>query len=526
MLHAVGSAPDPEPNSTLPEPVNPPPHHPEYLREHRDGALPVSTKFYQGIGAIPDTVKNWVFTTFALLFYNQILGVQAFWVSVALGIALVFDAITDPLAATLSDNARTPWGRRHPWMLIASLPLGLALYAIFVPPAGLSETGLFLWLVTFTVLTRGLMTLYFVPWAAIAAELSDDYDERTSVMAWRYALGWAVGVGLPLFVFTYVMPGSEAQPVGQLDPAGYAPMAVIAGVLVSGAALLTTLLTWREIPYLRRHAGETARFSFAQSAREVAEALRNRQFALIFVVVLAMSAIGGTLANLNIYMTTYFWGLDTQDLRWFALAAFGAVAAFPLVTPIQKRWDKKPILLTSAVASLILGIGVVVLRFLDLLPANGDPLLLPILIGAACLGAGAAVVLGIVASSIVADLLDEHELRTGYRQEAMFNAALSFCGKVVTGAGAILGGIIIDAIAFPTGVDPGAVSSDAIIRLGAVVGIVVPALYVIPIALVTRYRITRARHEEIRLALDERRRLHEASHDAAGEIAPVPLVES
>ena len=114
---------------------------------------------------------------------------DAFLVSIALAIAIVFYAVTDPLVASLSDNAKGRRGRRHPLMLLASLPLGGALCAVFVPPSGLSETGLFGWLLTFTVLTRGLMTLYFVQWAAIAEELSNNYDEGTSVMAYRYAVG-------------------------------------------------------------------------------------------------------------------------------------------------------------------------------------------------------------------------------------------------------------------------------------------------------------------------------------------------
>jgi Na+/melibiose symporter-like transporter len=67
---------------------------------------------------------------------------------------------------------------------------------------------------------------------------------------------------------------------------------------------------------------------------------------------------------------------------------------------------------------------------------------------------GVIVIQGIIGASIVADLLDDHELRTGYRQEAMFNAALSFSGKAVSGAGTLLGGLIITMIAFPTNVVP------------------------------------------------------------------------
>jgi Na+/melibiose symporter-like transporter len=478
---------------------------PRYVRRERVGPLSFRTKLYQGLGAIPDTVKNWVFNTFTLLFYNQILGVDAFLVSIALAIAIAFDAVTDPLAATFSDNLRTRWGRRHPLMLVAAPLLGAALCAVFVPPAGLSEAGLFAWLLTFTVATRGLMTLYFVPWAAIAAELSDDYHERTSVMTHRFAVGWTVGVGFPLFVFTFVMPGSAEFPVGQLNPAGYPLLAVLAGVLLSSGALATTLLTWREIPFLRQHAAAPAAFGFAQTVRELLQALRTRQFALIFVIVLISAAIGGTTTNIQIYMTTFFWGLTTEDLRWFALSATGALLAFPVVAAVQRRFDKKNILLACTIVNLADGIALVCLRLADVLPANGDPRLLAILVGAGVVGASILVIQGIIGASLIADLLDEHELRTGYRQEAMFNAALSFSGKAVSGVGTLLGGLILTLIAFPTQAKPADVPPDTILLLGVVVGVALPLFYLIPIGLITRYRITRERHAEIQAALAARR---------------------
>jgi Na+/melibiose symporter-like transporter len=477
---------------------------PKYTRREREGKLSFSTKLFQGLGAIPDTVKNWAFNMFALLFYNQVLGVEAVMVSIALAVAIVFDAITDPLAAAFSDNLSTRWGRRHPLMLVASLPLGLSIFAVFVPPAGLSHFGLFIWLMLFTILTRGFMTLYFVPWAAIAAELSDDYDERTSVMSYRFAVGWTVGVLLPVFVFTFLMPGTEEYPQGQLNPAGYPMMALCAAILLTGGSLATTLLTRREIPHLRQHASEASSFSFVQTGRELWRALQNRQFTLIFIIVLLASAIGGTTANIGIYMTTFFWGLTTEDLRWFAVSAIGAVMAFPFVAVVQRKWDKKYILLTCSLASLIEGVLVVNLRFLDVLPENGDPMLLVILVGTGVFVAGIALISGIIGASIVADILDDHELRTGYRQEAMFNAALSFSGKAISGVGIILGGLIITLIDFPTNANPGDVPADKIFLLGVVVGVGVPLLHLIPISLITRYRITREVHAEIRRELTRR----------------------
>ena len=84
-------------------------------------------------------------------------------------------------------------------MYAASLPLGVFLYLVFSPPAGLSEMALFAWLVTFAVATRVSMAFYLVPWNALFAEFSDDYAERTAIITFRYLVGWIGGV-----IFTFV----------------------------------------------------------------------------------------------------------------------------------------------------------------------------------------------------------------------------------------------------------------------------------------------------------------------------------
>lgn len=462
------------------------------------GPLRFSTKLYQGIGAIPDTIKNWVLNTFVLLFYSQILGVDALMVSSVLAIALIFDAISDPIVATISDNLHTRWGRRHPLMLLGAVPLGFCFYPIFVPPEGLSQFALALWLLTFVLLTRLAMTFYFIPWAAIAAELSDDYEERTSVMAFRYAVGWTIGVSFPLATYSVFMAATPEHPVGQLNGANYPAMALAAAFLMTVGGVTTTLLTQREIPFLRQHAVAPMRPGIGHVLREIATALRNDQFALVFAVVLILAAIGGTTTNINIYMTTFFWGLTSEDLRWFAVSALGAVVAFPLVALVQRRWDKKHILISCALVSLFDGMVIVGLRFLDLLPENGDPLLLKILVGAGVFAVALAVIQGVIGASIIADVLDYHEVKTGLRQEAMFNAALSFSGKAASGIGIVMGGALINFIAMPTNTLPADMPADVITRLGVMVGLVLPLLYLIPIYLMRHYRISRVMHEEIR----------------------------
>jgi glycoside/pentoside/hexuronide:cation symporter, GPH family len=483
----------------------------------RQGRLPLSTRIYQAIGALPDTFKNFAFNTFLLFYYNQVLGLPASLASLAIMLALVVDAISDPIVGSLSDHFQSRLGRRHAFMYGAALPLGLALYLVFSPPDGLDDLGLFGWLVTFAVLVRTSMTFFVVPWNALFAEFTDDYVERTAVVTWRYLVGWTGAVIFTFLVWTLIFPSSPEYTPGHLDPGAYQTFALVLGSIVALAALLTTHLTRREIPYLLQPTGAST-FSGAGVIREVLLALSNHSFLSVFLAILVGAAIAGVSGALAIYMQTYFWGLKPEELRWFVIAVFGAVAAFALVVPLQRRFDKKRILLTCMALNVLDGPTVVGLRLLDVLPENGEPLLLVILIGSAMLNAGLLTLIGIIGASMIADTLDEQELATGRRQEGVFSAALSFSGKATSGIGVLVGGLILQfGLGFPAGARPEALEPDLVLRLGIAAGIAIPLLNVIPVLIIRRYNLTRSRYAQLRVALEQRRAAADVAN-AAGEV--------
>jgi Na+/melibiose symporter-like transporter len=110
-----------------------------------------------------------------------------------------------------------------------------------------------------------------------------------------------------------------------------------------------------------------------------------------------------------------------------------------------------------------------------------------------------------VLSHGLADILDSQELRTGRRQEGIFSSSLSFSGKVTSGLGVFVGGLVIDLLQFPRGALPSEVDPGLLFRLGVVLGVGVPLLHLIPLSLITRYKLTRAEHARIREALMLRR---------------------
>lgn len=468
--------------------------------QQRDGKVPLSAKIFQGIGALADTYKNFAFGTFVLFYYNQVLGMPALYASAAIMVALVIDAVTDPLVGSFSDGLQTSLGRRHPLMYVSALPLGLTLFLLFVPPE-LSEIGLFVWLTFFAVAVRVSMTLFQVPWNAMFAEFSDDYAERSQIVTFRYLCGWIGGTVFVFSTWTFIFPSTEAFTPGHMNPDAYVTFAIVLGIAVTVAVLLTTHLTRNQIPFLLQPQ-QSQSFSLGKVVEDIRVAVTNKDFLILFFGLFMMSVLGGTTGAFELYINTYFWGLLPEDLRWLTLTFLGAAFAFAVIPALQSRYDKKHLLVFFMMFLLINGIALILLRFAGVLPENGEPMLLVIIVGNEIVRVAAGTIVAIMFVSMVADTLDKQELETGLRQEGVFSSAMTFSGKATSGVGIFLGGLILDyVLAFPQGIKPQEADPDLIFNLGLYAGIMIPLFYLIPFWFVTRYSITRESHANIQKAL-------------------------
>jgi glycoside/pentoside/hexuronide:cation symporter, GPH family len=472
----------------------------------RVGKVPLSTKIFQAIGSMPEALKNFAFSTFILLYYNQILGLDAFKASLATGAALIIDAAMDPLIGSFSDGLRTRFGRRHSLMYLSAFPIGIGLFLVFSPPPGAGETLLLGWLFATVVVTHVAMSLFVVPWTALYAEFSEDYAERTTIVTWRYAVGLLGMLVFTVCTWKILFAATADFKVGQLNPHAYGRFAPVVALTATAAVLLTTHLTLREVPYLLQPVKATPRFSIRQVWRDVASTFVNRDFLMLFLGALTTAAITGTLDGMNIYMSTYFWGLTAEQLVWYSLTGLGAVAAFLTLGLIERIFDKKNLLLGTFALLVIDGMGVTSLRLIHVMPPNGSQTLLAILVVNETIRTYLGVVLGIMFASMLADTLDVQELATGKRQEGVFAAALSFSGKATAGMGGMIAGFLIQhVIHWPAHADPRTVDPHAVTRMGLSAGILVPVLLIVPLMLGAQYRITREGHLITRQALERRR---------------------
>lgn len=464
------------------------------------------TRGYYAVGQVAEGVKNATFNLFLFFYYHQVLGLSGTATGLALFVATTFDAVTDPLAGSISDRLHHRWGRRHPFMYASAVPLGITFALLFRPPDGLSEAGLFAWLLCFTLGVRAAMTLFHVPHLALGAELSSEYGERTAIVAWRSAaglLGAAFAVGCAWLVF---FRSSPAYANGQLDPGAYAPLGLVYGVVIFASVLVSALGTHDRIPELPRPAPGEGGIGLRSFFADYAAVLRNPSFRAIFLGVVVFFVMRGIQEVLGVHMYTYFWQLDTKQIATISLVAFPAfLLGIPLWTGVARRRDKLPTLLTGVACFSVCVLGPPIAALAGFFPERGSAAYIPLLTGAAALAALSATAGLLMGGSMLADVADEHELITGRRNEGILFAALSFAAKSTAGVGSLLAGVGLDAIAFPTQAAPAEVTSEDRTSLGLLYGPGVAALAAVSFALLRGYRIDRARHQEITATLAQRR---------------------
>jgi Na+/melibiose symporter-like transporter len=464
--------------------------------------LSFKTKIAFGSGAAAEAAAGIAFNTFNFLFYNQVLGLSGKLSGLAVAVALILDAIADPFVGSLSDRLRSKYGRRHPFMYAAAIPMGVSFYLIYAPPVGLSEWGLFAWFTFFYLAYRQSQTLYHVPHLALGAELSDDYRERSVVMAYNALLGVVGGAGAFFFAWTTL----SNSPGGSGARENYEKMAMGVAIFVTLTIFISAWFTRDRIPYLKQNLAPPEPFSLRAMLREIKDCLSNKNYRYLLLGLIFISITTGTRETLGAHMSLFFWGLEEKSIRVFGLASPpGFIIAFIVAARWHAKYDKRSAIIFSTILVIIAANVPVLLRLTNVLPHNGAKSLIPILMFFVFLFYTAVALLVISVLSALADIADEHELATGRRQEGVFFAARTFFAQVTTGVGHIVAGWAMDIIGFPQGAKPGEVPEDVVWKLGIIDGPLVAIPAIIAAVFYSRYQIDRKTLTNIQSQLAARR---------------------
>ncbi|MEP3451335.1 MAG: MFS transporter [Parasphingorhabdus sp.] len=487
--------------------------------------LPFMTKIAFGVGSMGEIVFLGMFNTFISIYYNQAIGLSNSLIGTAIMIAILGDAISDPIVGIISDKWRSRWGRRHPFLFAAPIPLAISLYLIFSPPEILTggttgepnQMGLFVWLASWTVLARLFLTLYSIPHFALGGELTKDANDRSKLFSVNAVFGYVSGA---LFAFTawgFFLAGETTLSDGtvvpkHLDASAYGPVVMTASGIILVAIFLSAMGTKHRIPLLSKPPAGQVRLSLYSFYKDMLGALKNPNYAFIMVGYFLLMLSVGMSETLQVFVYTYFWELQTEQIRWFGLATVPAIVIGAIISPIlMKRFERNLVVIGGLLGLIVFVQLPIDLRLLALMPSNGSDMLMPILITCVMLAAlGFAI--GLVAIlSMLGDISDQNELLTGLRQEGLIYSARAFFAKASNSAGHFVAGISLDLlIVLPFEAVPGEVNSDVVWRLGVMAGPIMALAALVSLFFYARYRLTRSEHDRILDALSARRKPEDA----------------
>jgi Na+/melibiose symporter-like transporter len=417
------------------------------------------TKLFYGFGSVAFGVKDNGFAFFLLLYYNQVLGLPEEWVGFGIMIALFADAIFDPLVGYLSDHLHSPWGRRHPFMYASAVPVAISYYFLWNPPDGLSQPQLFAYFVAMAILVRVLIACYEIPSSSLVPELTDNYDERTAILSYRFFFGWWGGLTVAVLAYSVFLTPDAEHSVGVLNRGGYERYGLVAAVIMAAAILLSAVGTHSQIPFLRQPPGTHHR-GWRGALAEFKQTLANRSFFALFGAGIFGGMGAGITAALTIYFNTYFWELTSQQMSLLALLNFvSAAVAFAITAD------------------------------------NGSPFLIPTLAVVNTILVTLFITASILVASMLADVVEDSEVSTGRRSEGVFFAANAFVQKSVSGIGIFASTLLLNAIDFPRGAQPGSVAPEVVRNLGVAYAPTFVVLFMLMLGCIASYRITRAGHE-------------------------------
>jgi glycoside/pentoside/hexuronide:cation symporter, GPH family len=429
-------------------------------------------------------------------FYTDTIQASAAVIGWVIVVARLFDAVLDPLIGALSDRTRSRYGRRRPWIALASFPLAACFFALLVPPDGVLATS-GVWFAIFYVLVFFLWSAVQVPYEALGPEITPSYDQRTSLLALRDGL---LGAGT---VVAAVLPEVLRAAFGLAPGRVFLMIALVYGVIFIAGCLFCV---WGVEERVRQPAVEPLSF------KTLRDLMRNRPFAILLASY-TVSALGSNLPPTLIpYYTKYMLGMEPGI--FLILYLVPGLVCLPAWVMLAKRIGKKNAWLAALAVNVGAFFGVF---FLEKGAVLGY--------GALCVVSGLGALATIaLPSSMQADVVDYDELLSGQRREGQLYGLWALFRKLA----AVSAGVSLPVLA-AAGYRPNVEQSDEVLFSLRLLYALIPCLLSFAAALIAvAYPIDRATHERVLAALEIRRqaRTPGSPPQEDPELGAVPLPES
>jgi GPH family glycoside/pentoside/hexuronide:cation symporter len=430
--------------------------------------------------------------------FNMELQMRPLYVSVILMSLRLWDGMIDPIMGIISDNTRTKWGRRRPFIFVGAILAGLTYPLIWWFPHSFTQEQVMLWVIGFGALFYTCFALWAMPYQSLLMEMTPDYNERTRVAEWRgyfqtlagFVNGWMWWITLrPIFVSP-----DTGQP-STINGMRYMSLAI--GALIVLCGIIPALFV-KERYYESDVVRKQEKIGIFRSLKMTFSNIPFVMLAAFTVFFLLGTAIFDSYGR---YVGTYYvlggdWSMSSAFSGYgtFIYAVFSFMF-IPIFRRLSEKIGKKHVLQISICLVLISAAT----TWWTFTPAH--PYLM--LLSTVFIGAGYAG-LWLMIPSMQVDVVDSDELKTGERREGAFASIFSWVLKLSFCIGFLISGPLIEATGFDTAF--GAKQPEAVLHSMRVCYIIIPvAALIVATVLLKFFPITPVKAAEIRSQLEARR---------------------
>lgn len=449
--------------------------------------VPIKEKIAYGIG---DLAINIAYTTigfYFVFFLVNVAGLSAYYAGIIFFIARFWDAITDYVMGIISDQTKTRWGRRRPFLLFGAIPLGFAFFLLWIVPFD-TTFSLFLYYLIIVIIFNTLFTIVSLPYNAMAPELTQNYDERTSIFGYRMGFSFVGNLFAAAGVAVIVDAIFGGKPEYRDS---YPIMGIAFGALIILIIFITFAGTKERVQPEHKRTQ-----TILQSLKEV---LGLKEFKIILGMFL-FNMIG-----FDLILAIFIFFLKdvmqiSEDLTFviMGIPIVVAVASAPLWVFIGEKYGKRK-------AYIIAAFYLTAIMLLCIIAPAGNLVLVIVISALAGIGISAS---QIIPFSIIPDVIEVDEYEHGTRREGAFYGVTMFLYKVASAvavglASGLLG--LFGYIEATEGMEEIVQPDSAILSIRLLIGIGPGIFFLISAYFVKILPITKERFDEIKRVIEERK---------------------
>ena len=486
--------------------------------------LSIKEKLSVGTGGLTVSLGNQSVRTTGQAVLNMILKISPFFVGIVLAIPLLWDAITDPIMGNISDNFRSKYGRRRPFILLGAILMGITFASIWMIPLGWSDAGQLTWFLVTSLLFYTAYTIFSVPYISLTYEMTPDYDERTSVQG--YVTFWnrvgeltymgLIPVGAVLVAKKYGFDAGKELSTSEMIQGIRISAAIYGGIGMTLFGMLPAFFGKERYYELNIKESQGQKYPFWKTTKE---ALQNKGCAMLCILSVCTIVAGVFASNMDWYLLIYYLsdGNITLGTQWKLIVTIGyatvGILGIPVIVWLTGKMNKihglrfiySMMILNAVIRWLVYRPGRFeeALRWSSLFEIGASLVAIiksliwldPLTGGMFWIG------VGVLMHSMIADVCDDDELKNGHRREGMFGAVFGWATKASFAVSFVLIGIFLSLIGFDSNLPDQTPSTYLNMRLAMVFGAGLPA--VLCFILLGFYPLTKEKSEENRVKLEE-----------------------